>query len=104
MKHTTKRSLAREVIWVLVSIGILIVFIAIEWSIRKYYQPVNPNYVALSLDMKVSYIDYDKISRCEDNVEWGFYIYLILAYPIRYLVYLSKWALAILGEKETPVT
>jgi hypothetical protein len=83
MKQSTKRFWAREIVWLLYTIGAIGLYMAIQYFILYNVKP-----------------DESRIK----GQEYTFYIlmvYGIFAYPVRYLVYLSKWAFTVLANKET---
>jgi len=104
MKHSVKRFLAKEVIWFTVSIVIFLVFYVVQSQIASRYHPLTGRVVTNNLyGFEFPEIDLDKKKYVMDAADYTFLTYVILAYPVRYLLYLLQWALHILKRNQTPI-
>lgn len=88
MKQTTKRFWAREVVWFLYTLIALAGEFAIQFTIDRLWSSGNLHQ------------DLDELHQMQTFFAYLFYGYLILAYPVRLVVYISKWAFEVLNENQ----
>jgi len=91
MKSQTKRFLAHEVIWLLASIIVVVAVYLIAKQVDVHYFPQKT-------DVEFGFLEYDwnKKKQVEDNIGYALLGYFVIAYPVRYLFHLGKWAIAVL--------
>lgn len=85
MKKETKRLIAVEVIWLLRTIAIFAVLLAIGWFIIPSLR-----------------LDFNEQHNANNVLEWLLYLSPICTFPVRWLINLSTWAMRTLDNKENP--